>query len=206
MASEHSYDQEIQRMKLWLSDRIDWIDDNITLLSVDQNVNNSQKIKTIRLEQNYPNPFNNNTNIHFHLSEDARVNLGLKADTNKEAFYHDAHRAEALSIPFDYHDHVHDVPSKKHDLLLIPPGTVHGSGKGNVVLEISATTYRYTFKIYDHLRPDLNGAMRPIHLRHVGGAVLGGEAAGSTASHVQGNDEVFAVVVLFRAAPQCAGR
>ena len=38
---------------------------------------------------------------------------------------------------------------------------------------------------------------RPIHLRHAGRAVLSGEAAGSTASHVQGNDEVFAVVVRF---------
>jgi mannose-6-phosphate isomerase len=49
---------------------------------------------------------------------------------------------------------------------MIPPGTVHGSGEGMVVLEISATTYRYTFKIYDYLRPDLNGVMRPIHIDH----------------------------------------
>jgi len=98
--------------------------------------------------------------------EGARVNLGLKSNTKKEDFHRAAHRADIQSVPFDYHDYVNNVPVKKHDLLLIPPGTVHGSGKGNVVLEISATTYRYTFKIYDHLRPDLNGVMRPIHIRH----------------------------------------
>ncbi len=94
------------------------------------------------------------------------VNLGLNKKTNPEEFQHAAQLADEKGIAFDYHDYVNNVPSKKHDLLLIPPGTVHGSGEGQVVLEISATTYRYTFKIYDHLRPDLNGIMRPIHIKH----------------------------------------
>ena len=96
----------------------------------------------------------------------ASVNLGLNEHTRKKDFYQAAELADEKGIKFNYHDYVNSVPSKLHDLLLIPPGTVHGSGEGQVVLEISATTYRYTFKIYDHLRPDLNGAMRPIHLRH----------------------------------------
>ena len=98
--------------------------------------------------------------------ENARVNLGLNEDVEPEEFHRAARRADEQRIPFDYRQFVHSVPVDKHDLLMIPPGTVHGSGEGNVVLEISATTYRYTFKIYDHLRPDLNGEMRPIHVRH----------------------------------------
>lgn len=98
--------------------------------------------------------------------EGATVNLGLTQEADKEAFREAAEQAEREGIPFDYRHFVHQVPADKHDLLLIPPGTVHGSGEGLVVLEISATTYRYTFKIYDHLRPDLNGVMRPIHLEH----------------------------------------
>jgi mannose-6-phosphate isomerase len=98
--------------------------------------------------------------------EGAAVNLGLTEDADREAFYRAAQQADEEGVQFDYRDFVHQVPSQKHDLLLIPPGTVHGSGEGLVVLEISATTYRYTFKIYDHLRPDLNGVLRPIHLQH----------------------------------------
>ncbi len=96
----------------------------------------------------------------------ALVNLGLNENTKQEEFYQAAKLADEEGAPFDYRKFVNSVPSKKHALLMIPPGTVHGSGEGQVVLEISATTYRYTFKIYDHLRPDLNGVMRPIHVEH----------------------------------------
>jgi mannose-6-phosphate isomerase class I len=98
--------------------------------------------------------------------EGATVNLGLDEETKREEFLQAARLADEKGVRFNYRDYVNSVPVQKHDLLLIPPGTVHGSGEGLVVLEISATTYRYTFKIYDHLRPDLNGIMRPIHIGH----------------------------------------
>ena len=98
--------------------------------------------------------------------ESRRVNLGLRSDASVEEFRAAAESAEKEGIAFDYTNYVHSVPVDKHDILMIPPGTVHGSREGLVVLEISSTTYRYTFKIYDHLRPDLQGVMRPIHIEH----------------------------------------
>jgi mannose-6-phosphate isomerase class I len=39
-------------------------------------------------------------------------------------------------------------------------------GENNLVLEISATPYIYTSKIYDYLRKNLSGQLRHVHLDH----------------------------------------
>jgi mannose-6-phosphate isomerase class I len=93
----------------------------------------------------------------------AKVFLGLREEASIDDFQQAATAARDQGIPFDITDYVHSEPSAPHDLFLIPSGTVHCSGADNLVLEISATPYIYTFKIYDYLRKDLEGNLRHVH-------------------------------------------
>jgi hypothetical protein len=96
----------------------------------------------------------------------ARIFLGLRDEVDVEQFRLDADRAEELGLAFDIEKYVQTFPAEQHRLYLIPAGTPHGSGEGNVVLEISATPYLYTLRFYDWLRPNLDGSLRPVHLDH----------------------------------------
>lgn len=93
-----------------------------------------------------------------------RVFLGLRQDADLEAFRHDADRAVRDGVPFDIERYVQTFPAAEHQLFLIPAGTPHGSGEGNVVLEISATPYLYSLRLYDWLRKDGGGRQRPVHV------------------------------------------
>jgi mannose-6-phosphate isomerase class I len=92
----------------------------------------------------------------------AKVYLGLQEATSREAFLDDVARAQSEQLPFEISKHVNAWDAAQGDLFVIPAGTVHCSGANNLVLEISATPYIYTFKIYDYLRSDLDGKPRPI--------------------------------------------
>jgi mannose-6-phosphate isomerase class I len=98
----------------------------------------------------------------FETGPEAKVYLGLQEATSRETFLDDVARAQSQQIPFEITEHVNAWDAARGDLFVIPAGTVHCSGANNLVLEISATPYIYTFKIYDYLRPDLDGKPRPI--------------------------------------------
>ena len=97
---------------------------------------------------------------------EAAVWLGLKTGIDPAAMERDLRLAQEGVAPFDAARYVNRFPVKKHDHVLIPAGTVHGSGAGTMVLEISATPYIFTFKLWDWGRVDLDGKPRPIHLDH----------------------------------------
>jgi mannose-6-phosphate isomerase class I len=98
--------------------------------------------------------------------EDASVYLGLKEGIKPREMIEDLYKAENTGSIFDDDKYVNRWPAKKHDHFLIPGGTVHCSGKNCLVLEISATTYNFTFKLWDWGRVEANGKPRPINIEH----------------------------------------
>ena len=96
----------------------------------------------------------------------AVVYLGLKSGTEPAAMLKALKNASDGGAPFPAEDYVNAFPAKKHDHFSIPAGTVHCSGANSMVLEISATPYIFTFKMWDWDRVGLDGRPRPIHLDH----------------------------------------
>lgn len=97
-------------------------------------------------------------------TDDASVYLGLKENVDREGMMHDLARAQSNGHIFDADKYAEKWPAKKHDHFLIPAGTVHCSGQGCMVLEISATPYNFTFKLWDWGRMGLDGKPRPINI------------------------------------------
>ncbi len=94
----------------------------------------------------------------------ARVNQGFQAGVDPNAFKAALLHSAQTSEPVDIERFVCSFPVEKHDFVLIPNGTVHGSGIGSLVLEISATPYIFTFKMYDWLRMGLDGKPRSLNI------------------------------------------
>ncbi|HEY9355406.1 MAG TPA: class I mannose-6-phosphate isomerase [Arthrobacter sp.] len=97
---------------------------------------------------------------------DAVVYLGLKSGTDPERMVGALKEASDGGTHFPAEDYVNAFPAKKHDHFSIPAGTVHCSGANSMVLEISATPYIFTFKMWDWDRVGLDGRPRPIHVDH----------------------------------------
>jgi mannose-6-phosphate isomerase class I len=96
----------------------------------------------------------------------ANVFLGLRDGVDRAAMQRDLELAQAGGAPFPAEKYANKWPAKKHDHFLIPAGTVHCSGANSMVLEISATPYIFTFKLWDWARLGLDGKPRPVHLQH----------------------------------------
>lgn len=98
--------------------------------------------------------------------ENATVFLGLREGIDRDAMVRDFESAQEGEIEFPAAKYVNQFPARKHDHFLIPAGTIHCSGRNSMVLEISATPYIFTFKLWDWGRLGLDGRPRPVHLKH----------------------------------------
>lgn len=98
--------------------------------------------------------------------EEATVYLGLKEGIDPNECIANLKDALKGDKPFDDAKFIQKWPAKKHDHFLIPAGTIHCSGKDAMVLEISATPYIFTFKLWDWGRLGMDGKPRPINIEH----------------------------------------
>lgn len=92
------------------------------------------------------------------------VYLGLKDNISPDQMIQDLKTAQAGKDKFHADKYVNFFEAKKHDHFLIPAGTIHCSSANCMVLEISATPYIFTFKLWDWDRLGLDGLPRPIHI------------------------------------------
>lgn len=99
--------------------------------------------------------------------QEAKTYCGFTEQADVEDFIEKTKRAEREKIGFDHDEYVHSLPSKPGMQFMIPAGTIHASGRNQVILEIGSLTIgSYTYKMYDYLRQDLDGNLRPIHTFH----------------------------------------
>jgi len=98
------------------------------------------------------------------VEDGAFVYLGLQDDINPDAMIRELKEAQEEGVAFDAEKHVKKWLVQKHDHVSIPAGTVHCSGAGSMVLEISATPFIFTFKLWDWGRLGMDGKPRPINI------------------------------------------
>jgi hypothetical protein len=96
----------------------------------------------------------------------AKTFLGFRDDADIPQFFKDIEQADKNHKAVDYMKYVNYEESKPGLQVMIPAGTIHSSGRNQVVLEIGSLTIgSYTYKLYDYLRLDFDGKQRPIHTK-----------------------------------------
>lgn len=96
---------------------------------------------------------------------DAKTYAGWCGD-GKE-FLELAKKSEKDHRDIDYEKYINYVPSIPGKQIMLPAGTIHASGRNQLILELGSLTIgSYTYKVYDYNRKDKDGNVRPIHTKN----------------------------------------
>ncbi|MBP5637770.1 MAG: phosphoheptose isomerase [Bacteroidales bacterium] len=99
---------------------------------------------------------------------EAKTFIGFRDDADIPQFFKEIEAADTRHDPCDYMKYVSYEESVPGLQVMLPAGTIHSSGRNQVILEIGSLTIgSYTYKMYDYLRLDFDGKQRPIHT-HLG--------------------------------------
>jgi len=97
----------------------------------------------------------------------AKTYVGFNDECDPVEFMREAKKSEKEGIKIDYEKYVNYIESKPGIQIMLPAGTIHSSGRNQLILEIGSLSIgSYTYKLYDYLRADLDGKPRPIHTYH----------------------------------------
>ena len=95
---------------------------------------------------------------------EAKTFIGFRDDADIPAFFREIEAADTEHKECDYMKYVSYEESVPGLQVMLPAGTIHSSGRNQVILEIGSLTIgSYTYKMYDYLRLDFDGKQRPIH-------------------------------------------
>lgn len=96
---------------------------------------------------------------------DAKTYAGWCGD-GKE-FLELSKQSEKTHEHIDYEKYINYVPSIPGTQVMLPAGTIHASGRNQLILELGSLTIgSYTYKVYDYNRRDAQGNVRPIHTKN----------------------------------------
>jgi hypothetical protein len=85
---------------------------------------------------------------------------GFKDDADVDEYLREVKQSAEVHREFDWRKYIYEHPSQTGELHQLPPGTVHGTGGRQVIMEIDTNPSResteYSFMLYDYCRPCWN--------------------------------------------------